>query len=271
MKLSKILLLTDFSNLSPSLLKYGFNLASHLQAELIMQYVYYIPPDFAGEVAIPVDALKEYEQSCYQKFNQLKVKFPGIETMKVRFVLQSGDLLTEMNRLIDKEQIDLVVMGNHGGDFLTNILGSNTIKVIQHAHCPVLSVPETSAFEAFRRIGMAIDLKETSEDVLASVAALAISFASRVDIVHVSQSPVAVDIGHLSARLEHVFSDVKHEFYHVHTPDVEKGIEQHVENNNIDLLVLMPRKHAFFDRIFQKSVSRRLAYQHKVPLLTFHR
>lgn len=270
MKTKKILILSDFSEVSHALLQYGLALAQHLEAQVWVQHTYYIPPNIAGEVFIPAEALEDYEKTIYQEFEFLKEELPALKALHVQFRVNFGDLVPEMNKLIDKEQIDLVVIGNQGGGFVTNILGSNTIKVIQHAHCPVLSVPEDIAFQPYRRMAMAVDLKETQPLVIQRVADFAQAFRSRMDIVHVSEAPVAIDVRQLTHRLDKALENVSHQFFHIHTSEIDKALERHVEGNSSDLLVLLPRAHSFFDSMFQKSISRQLAFQKKVPLLTIH-
>lgn len=268
MNTKKILILVDFSELSMSLLHYGLALSRHLGAEVWIQYVYYIPPNFAGEVYIPVDALDDYKKKVHKEFDKLKEEHGDLK--EARFVMNYGDLLTEANKLIDREDIGLVVMGKKGEGFLTNILGSNTVKLIEHAHCPVLSVPEDISFQKFHHLAIAIDLKETSGDIFQYVESFAQAFSAKVDIVHVSEAPVAIDATKLKPVIEKAFSNVPHQFFHIHAVDVEKSIEKHVEGNNIDLLVLLPRAHSFFDSIFQKRITRQAAFQEKIPLLSIH-
>ncbi len=270
MNINKILILSDFSQVMQPLLQYGLALAHHLRARVWIQHTYYIPPNVAGEVFIPTNALDKYEKNIHHAFEHLKERLPALQEIPVSLKVSYGDLIPEMNKLIEKQQIDLVIVGQQGGGFLTNILGSNTIKVIQHAHCPVLSVPLNAVFHPYRKIAWATDLQQTDKEVLDYLSVFARSFQAQVDIVHVSEAPVPVDVTHFEHTLEVAFQDIPHPFFHVHGSDVEKGIEQYVERNNNDILVLLPRAHSFFDRLFQKSITRQVAYQERVPLLSIH-
>ncbi|WPP49974.1 universal stress protein [Catalinimonas niigatensis] len=268
MKIQKLLILSDFSEVSTPLLRYGLALAQHLNARVWVQHTYSFPATISGEAYIPEDAFKNYEKRIVQEFDALKKELPALRD--VQFELSCGDLVPEMNKLIESEQIDLVVIGNQGGGFITNILGSNTIKVIQHAHCPVLSVPDSIAFQPFQHMAMAMDLKATKPAVIQRIADFAQSFRARMDIIHVSEAPVAVDVNQLTHKLDKALENTSHQFFHVHTSDIDQAIAKHMEGNNDDLLILLPREHTFFDSLFQKSISRQLAYQKKVPLLSIH-
>lgn len=268
MKVHKVLILIDFSDATEPLLTYSMSLARHLHAEVQVFHAYYIPTVLTGDMYVPDDLPAQYEKNANQKFDAIQKKLPAMQAIPVPFTAISGNLVPEMNRLIDREQINLVVVGNRGGGFMTNILGSNTVKVIQHAHCPVLSVPADVSFQPFRRMALAVDLKNTKSELISLTAEFAQTFGARVDVVHVSDAPIPVDPTQLTKQLDNALEEVTHPFSHVHSADAERGIEKYLTGNNNDLLVLLPRPHSLFDRIFQKSISRQMAFQKKIPLLT---
>jgi len=266
--IEKILILSDFSNLSQPLLKYGLALAKYLDAQVWVQYVYQITANISGDMFISPVVLEGFEKEVQKKYSRLQQDIPGLDQDKVQLAVSSGDLLTEVNELIDKEQINLVVMGNRSEGFLTNILGSTANKMIQHAHCPVLTIPQEIEFQPFKKLALAVDLQKSDPEILAFLAQIATIFKARVDIIHVSPAPVPVDVGKMVNMLEHHFGNLTYQFFHIHTSEIDKAIEKHVEGNSTDLLMLLPRKHPFFDSLFQKSISRQAAYQKKIPLLT---
>lgn len=266
--IEKILILTDFGKLSKPLLNYGLALADFLDARVWVQYVYQITANVSGDMYISPVVLEGYEKEVQKKYAQLQEEIPALQKDTVQLSVSSGDLLIEANDLIDKEQIDLVVMGNRSEGFLTNILGSTANKMIQHAHCPVLTIPQQIDFKPFKKMALAVDLHKSDGEMLSFLARLARIFSARIDIIHISTAPVPVDVGKMMNTLEHAFENLTHQFFHIHASEIDEGIARHVEGNSIDLLMLMPRKHPFFDSLFQKSVSRQAAYQKKVPLLT---
>ncbi len=267
MSLNRILILNDFSDASRKSMQYGLQLAQSLEASIWILHVYYIPPDLAGQVVISQEALKNYEKSIYQQLNSLKSDLE-IED-NVEFVVSRGDLIVEMNRLIDNETIDLVVVGNHGGGFWTNVLGSNTVKIIQHAHCPVLSVPEEAVFKPFKKIAFAADLKETSPEVLVQLVNFTQTFQALVDVIHVS-GKTSRDTKEEYSMLSKMLTPVSHTFYYAWEKDIEAGILEHVQEHQNDLLVLVPRIHTFFDSLFQKSITEQVVYHTHFPLLSIH-
>lgn len=141
MTIRKILLLLDLGEETTSLLAYGGSLARALGADMWLQHVYYLLPEMEEELFIPSEALQIYEQQLHEQLTSLQEQVAEQSGRTVQYEISFGELATEMNRLTAQERIDLVVMGNRGKDFSDNILGSNTLKVIHRATCPVLSVP----------------------------------------------------------------------------------------------------------------------------------
>ena len=255
--------MTDFSEEAWHALAYGLQLAKLVRALVWVQHVYYIPPDWAGEVSIPREALQNYQQQMYREFETIRQKLAM--SPDVQLLIEHGDLIEQMNALIDREHIDLVVVGNRGKGFLTNLLGSNTVKIIHHAHCSVLAVPEQATFPPFQRIVFAADLQGLSPPVLSYISQFTQHFPAPVDIMHVYQEGDH-DIEN-PQRLDKIFDRVPHTFYYEWTEDVEEGIQRHIEEHGNDLLMLVPRAHPLFDTLFQRSISRKLAYHSRVPLL----
>jgi nucleotide-binding universal stress UspA family protein len=52
--------------------------------------------------------------------------------------------------------------------------------------------------------------------------------------------------------------------------DIEKSLEEGVKQGDVDLLIVVPRKHNVIDRIFHKSQSKQIAMHTHVPIMSLH-
>jgi nucleotide-binding universal stress UspA family protein len=267
MRVRKLLILLDLSDETPALLDYGVQLAQSLGAHAWIQHVFYIPPALAGELFIPIEAIKKYQQQVREQLAALQVTTAAETGLDLYYEASYGELSVAMNQLIDREHIDLVVVGNRGGGASDNILGSNTLRVIHRALCPVLSVPSRLNFRPIQRITLATDWQHTSSNPITRLVSLARQWEAHLDIVHVGSDRKNIDT-ESETLLDRPSSAVPHTFYHVDAHNIEDGIQQHVDQYHSDLIVLIPRSHGFFDRLFQKSVTRQMVYQTQLPLLT---
>jgi len=72
---------------------------------------------------------------------QLRLQAPEDEPARVRAVLGYGDVVRELVRLADQEQLDLLVTGGHGHKWLGDLVRGQTIPGVRHAlRIPVMAV-----------------------------------------------------------------------------------------------------------------------------------
>jgi nucleotide-binding universal stress UspA family protein len=67
--------------------------------------------------------------------------------------------------------------------------------------------------------------------------------------------------------LERVLSGVQHQYTFLMEDDVVAGIARGIREDGANLLVMVPRRHGFWDIVFNRSTTRKIAYQAPVPLL----
>jgi len=267
MEENRILCMIDFSEATPALLSYAARLASAYQAKLWVLHVYFVPSGYQGEVFIPKEALEGYEKQCREDFGKFK-KGDDLKDVDLHFEVRHGDLIEEANQLIAQKKISLLLAANRGGGLLVNILGSNTLKLIYHAQCPVLTVPPGLTFQPFRRPLMAIDGEETPRQQLVRFMKMLLPYKPVLDVIHIAgkRDRTFKEMN----KKEYSFEGIPHTFYYLWENHVEDGLEHHMAEHANDLIIMIPRHHRFFDRLFQKSITRQVAFHTSVPLLTIH-
>jgi nucleotide-binding universal stress UspA family protein len=53
----------------------------------------------------------------------------------------------------------------------------------------------------------------------------------------------------------------------IENKDVNEGINDFAEKNNIDLIVTLPQKHSFLKSLFAKSLTRELLHHTHIPVM----
>ncbi len=69
--------------------------------------------------------------------------------------------------------------------------------------------------------------------------------------------------------LHQIFQNFNPEFHFVSDPDVVDTLDRYAVDNNMDVILTVPRKHAL-SGIFQPSHTKRLAYHSHVPVIAVH-
>lgn len=272
--MKKILVPTDRSENAKHALSYGLQLFKGQEVEFILFQSFEIPT-YTADMPMPVDVIgaEELQHVLEKDVDELRKKHQGsgfVFTAKVEI----GSLSFNVDELASELNIDLVLMGTKGASGLAAaIIGTNTVDVIQAATCPVLAVPEQAAIVQPKNILFATDNKGLSDpEIIAPLKEIAEHFNAHVHLMNVLDEGkmTTVDEAVASLKLDHLLRKVQHTFHFENSDDKAQAIEDYLNTHNIDLLAVIPRKNNFFDAIFHRSVTRKLALHTQVPLLAMH-
>jgi nucleotide-binding universal stress UspA family protein len=189
-------------------------------------------------------------------------------------VVGTGTLPEELDRLFEQYDADLLIMGMSGASLTRKILGSNTISVLQRARYPVLVVPAESKYKKIEKILFACDYNEIATyNRLSFLKELALSYHASIQILHINHIHGLSLVGeavstYKPVKLEKLLRGIKHSYNEIPHKDIVEGIEEGVKNYDADLLIMVPRKSDFWDRLWGRSTTREMALLAHIPLLT---
>lgn len=187
-ELRNILFATDFSPAAAAALPYAGTLAKRFGAKLFALHVRtpvinpMTPP--AGWPALEKAA--EIEQR--EQRETLRNAIPGLQPT---ILIEEGDIWSHLQAVVQREKIDLVVIGTHGRSGIGKlVLGSAAEEIFREVECPVLTVgPQAPAEPApqgeFRRILYAASFGSESPIAAAYAVSLAQEFQAELTLLHV--------------------------------------------------------------------------------------
>jgi nucleotide-binding universal stress UspA family protein len=194
--LTKILVTTDFSEVSDRALDYAIALARRYDARIYLAHV--ITPD-PFQFAEP-----QLAQATYEKVRQAAEE--GITDILIsgqlrgvphEVLMEEGNVWPTLDRLITEHEIDLVVVGTHGRGKVQKILiGSVAEEIFRRADCAVMTVGpgvkgDTAKEVDLRSILFATDFGPGAEKAAAHAFSLAQEHDARVTLLHVIESAAA--------------------------------------------------------------------------------
>lgn len=279
MEIKKILVPVDFSKCSINALKIATDIAKGQKAEIEIINAIHVPAhphaDLAAAGAFVGPILSEYEEKVQGQLDELIFDVPELKNVHFttkKYVSITTDAIRDC---LGKDNIDLIVMGTKGShDKLEKLLGSISNEVIRFSNIPVIMIPESASSFDIKRIGFAADLQEIKNikklEFLRFIAKIS---GSEIKIFHISQQD---DIKHLDEtnrekmKLLDFFSDVKHSYVWVNQEKTLEGMFDFTNSHQLDMLAMYPRQHDLWDRLFHTSVTKKVAQEIKIPLLTLH-
>lgn len=274
--MKKILFPTDFSQTANNAFVYALQFAESIGAEIITLHVYELPQ--VDYIQVPVYLLDIYEVTELSNFENYKHHIPvlreiaekqGLGHIKISNVLESGNLIDSIHRITDQEVIDYIIMGTKGAQGLAStFLGSVTEKVMHHAQSVVLAIPEGCAYAPASHILFTTKFKPEDRPLLDKVVALATAFQSRVTCLYVDNSDNTNQRDIEAWKQGIVYEKID---YHItHAEDVEGEILHFITAHQINMLA-MPKHHkGFFEGLFHTSLTKKLAFHLKIPILALH-
>jgi nucleotide-binding universal stress UspA family protein len=268
-----ILVPTDFSEPAENALYYAIELAKIEKAKILLLHSYTI--ESAGLVSLhdrEADA-KRHSDSLL-KTAALKVRHAG--NIEYEFMSLEGPAVKIILETADKRNVDLIIMGTHNeSDLIRAILGSSAVKVMEKASCPVIIVPENAPFNDIKRITFATDYRTSDLQALNKLIEIARPYNAQINILHVSEVTVPVDEekNMMEEFMQEVTDTVEYNnfsFQMLAGINVEAELEAYLDQNPADLFSMSTHHRDFLDKIFGSSLTRKIAYHPKMPILVFH-
>ena len=147
LQFQKILVPVDFSAASRVGLDYALGFAYEFDARLVVFHSVYVSPFVLGDEysaqAVPdlITSQQDYAKAEMEKLQRLVSGNGKIET-EIGF----GAPVEQITDYVAKEEIDLIITSTHGRSGLQRVfIGSTAERVVRHASCPVLVVPNRPA------------------------------------------------------------------------------------------------------------------------------
>ena len=277
--MKRILFPTDFSSTAKAAFGYALRFADKFDVELIILHVYDLP--IVETPPMPEATTEIFDIVEMNQFESFRDELPelhriaekrGLGHVKMRNILLYGDLVYNINKVCKEEEADFIVMGTKGASGLKEtFIGSTTASVISNTTIPVLSVPEEAEFHHnFKNIAFKTQYREKDNDALKQTLELAKKFNSWIQCLYIKNPDDPSDIEERIAEWKIYYRDENIDFYNISGEHIEQTILDFIETQHVGLLVMRAHKRNFFERLFHSSLTKKMAYHTKVPLLVYH-
>ncbi|GGO75856.1 universal stress protein [Marinobacterium nitratireducens] len=135
----RILMAVDLSEESDQLIDKTCEIAGRNDAELSLIHVIE-PLSFAYGGDVPMDLTTIQEQLDEHARGKLDAFAAKLSHPVKNKLIVSGHTESEIHRIADEHDINLIIVGSHGRHGLSLLLGSTANGVLHGAHCDVLAI-----------------------------------------------------------------------------------------------------------------------------------
>ncbi len=275
MKGPKIVMLTDFSPLSKVAMNYAVKMAANLDADFTILNIVRlegIPKANLKLRQIEKNIAEISEEEGTKLVKELTAGIKGNYTINYK-AIRARTVAEMVRKYVDKNKTNMVVMGLQGASALKKArLGGTTVSVIDECKVPVMAIPEFARYKNLEHIVYASDLKNVQKE-LDIIVEFARIFGSTVHMIHVAPvmdkkleaaknnvSDIIAKMGYDKLSFELILDD-----------DITTAIDSYIKKTKADLLTTFTHKLSLEEKLFGKSVTRKLAYQGTIPLLAVKR
>jgi nucleotide-binding universal stress UspA family protein len=200
--------------------------------------------------------------------------FPALQTDTT---LEDGTAIETILDYCSFRNIDLVVMGTKGaGGLKEKLVGTVTAGLVSKTIVPVLAIPEEYVAEQPDALLFASNRFEKEEKHLAMIVKLATLFHARIDVVHyfdretentIQKDEQAQQLTEYVTFLEKKYPAVLFRGEILEGPDFETAIEIYHRTHKTDIAAMVTYPKDFWEKVFQKSVTKKMVYHSTVPVL----
>lgn len=273
--MKKILFPTDFSDVSKNAFIYALKLADAVNGEIITLHVY--EPDSPAYLDVSIYLQEIYEYEELGEFENYKDAVPLLRNIAqandlghipISNVLMQGNLVAEVLQISKKEKIDFIVMGTKGATHLRQIfLGTTLTKIMDESKITVLGIPENCEYKTINRILFTTKYHFEDIEALEKTQNLAKVLNAHIDCLNI-KPPHKVHNDDFAADFKNVFNDSNIAFHSVLSDDTEGAILDFIQQKNINMIAVHIKHKGFFEKMFQVSLSKKLAVNINIPFLS---
>jgi len=276
--MNTILVPLDFSEPSENALEFAVGIANDLKANILLLHTEQMPiASYELEpVAFTIQNNIELNTNLLlDRANKIKEIYPSIGS--INYSVEMGDLKSNITEYIRKKNIDLIVMGITGKTSTLSkvFFGSNAITISRSAKVPVIIVPNKCRYSGIKNIAYACDYREHAEggNDLIEIKNISKIFKALLNVIHI------IPEGHLltdkevetDTYIESQLDNIKHRSFIFPRKNIVAEILDFIQVQKVDLIVLEQAKHSFFHEIFYPSVTKELAFNSPIPVMTIYK
>jgi Universal stress protein UspA and related nucleotide-binding proteins len=274
----KIIVPTDFSTTSRNAYLYARELAKEMGAKIEVIYVHTMT-DRDKNVNFP-QKMEEMKKELADFISLYPQESQGgtsvITNVEVETAVFIGMTVKSILHACQSPATTMYVMGMTGShNAVGRYLGTISSAIARKAKCPVLLIPKGVKYQSIKNVLFASNYESATRPKLKQVTRFAAFFKAGIHFIHVRGKEEIEEFTDTEERIfERLFEEgdptFRFNLTSIEAQSISEGINKYAGENNIDLVTLVNSRKGFFKMLFNKSITKKLAFSTKLPLLVLH-
>jgi len=267
-----ILIATDFSAASRHGLHYACQLLQGRDVFLDLLHIYPVPVTYTTD-GVALTAIQpgiERAQSCMD--NELAFVQQHFPDIRIEGRVITGGFLDTLHAETRRLRPLMLILGTAG--FADLYFGDrDPLNALRDLRLPVLFIPQGAIIRPIRQIAYACNYRFVGEKTPVSALIRMVQFwGAQLQIVHADKEPEGADERQTNGKawLARQLQALQPPFYWIINKDVIQGLSQYISQQNIDCVLVVPRRYEFWETFFRRSRTKALARLNKLPVLAIH-
>jgi nucleotide-binding universal stress UspA family protein len=264
--MNTIIVATDYSTSAQNAAEYASEIASLLNAKILLIHGYILPFSYT-DTSAPLMNIDEVQEIAYQSMDaeadRLRNIYPHIH---INTRVEPGDILNLLKEEADTTSPLIIVMGGSTSSSDSVFWGSTTLKAMRTLKSPVLAVPQNVKWKKIESICLAADYDEdaVAKSPIENIIYWPKVLNAQLNIMHID---ISVETKHLSDEVRKKLEVVNPEYYSIVASSLEEGVTKFLMAHPTDWIMVVPKQYGFFANLFHKSNTKILADISNVPIL----
>jgi nucleotide-binding universal stress UspA family protein len=277
-----ILIPTDFSAHSLRAMKFAVRM---LATQTNVKLIFFHATETQLHPRIPTnlyrDAMQFDLETNWQRlkdFSNRMLKHLDMEKppFEIDWIVKHGEFLRNILETIEEQGVDLVVAGKSTSTGLTRFFyGSGSAELLEKSPCAVLMYPARSKKRQIHKISLAsvtLELDSFFQDLID----FAKLFEAEVEVFHIHDP--ATDVGAFDTtgfikrlKQKYQYDKLTLSFVKAGSDDTVENIDTYIEDCKPDMISVASYERPWYEKIFNTSITKTLAFEADVPLLVLKR
>lgn len=267
-----ILVPIDFSEQSLIALGQSYNLARLTKADISLINI-------IDESSFQLPFFTKKEDKTLEKKIQKELEKLAADTMhlagvRVFTMISRGKVYEEIQKAAKKLKCSFIIMGTNGSVGLKKFIGSNALRVIREAPCPVITIKGKKHRPGCKNIVVPLDMTKETKEKVKNAIEFSQLFGSVIHLVTVLTTDDEFIVNKLKRQMQQVFDHIKNlsipcsmEF--LNGSEISEEVIQYSKKIKADLVMIMTQEEInWTDIMFISSSAQDIINRSDIPVIS---